>query len=296
MVKGKGTNPNSHHNAFVVAGTQRKVQMADEYWEIAKIIGLGEYSKGIRETMKNAEVTAIRNWEQAAFMLGCDSSPSAIEEKLVELYPDIKKGDKSQKHLISEIALGNCILRSKKDDHEKIVRTVRLSLVQIDHEGKTLVEAYQQLRNGKRLYRNIVGVAKKTQTGESSRQTALRGLKEKLNVTPEGMIPTAFSFDLNTHSKYKGIESYLSRRKFLAALKDEDIHFRYEDSREECKIVFVWAKPIQIDQNRLATKEEYELSKTSSGSLLESLKPGENVLLGDGVFTLDNDFSLNLID
>lgn len=238
-----------------------------------------------------SQIIANRNWAKAATVLQCEPSPDAIAEKLIELFPKITTGNKTQEHIIQELALGECELASKGGS---IVRVVNLVTIKIENQGKLLIEAFQELHNGKRVDRRIIGVAEKAQTGETPEQAALRGIAEELEgISPQTLESTGFEFEPNSVSKYKGIQSYAAKYTFEAVLKPEDVRDRYEEFREGDRTVFVWAIPIYSPggEGRLATKTEFEGSDGSLVSAL-ALAGGDNVLLGDGVYQLDDNLRL----
>lgn len=245
-----------------------------------------------------AQIIANRNWSETAEVLKCEASADAIAHRLTELFPDIAKGNKTQHDIVQELALGECKLQEKDG---QIIRVVNLVTIKIEHKGQLLVEAFQELHNGKRVDRCIVGVAEKAQAGETPKQAARRGIAEELEgISPYSLDSTGFEFEPNKVSKYRGIQSFAAKHMFDATLRPEDIRDRYEEAREGDRTVFVWATPIYAEESgfldfgegRLATKEEFELCDRSPGSVFEALDPGDNVLFEDGVYQLDEDLDL----
>lgn len=295
----KGSNPASHNNKPTIPdGRISKITLPSGEWDFLKIIGSGNQSKGCREVLRMIQVIANRNWTEAAQVLNCESLPDAIAMKLTQLFPDITYGNKTQDDIVQELALGECKLQQKEGE---VIRVVNLVTIEIEHEGQLLVEAFQELHNGKRVNRCIVGVAEKVQHGETPKQAARRGISEELEgITPEALEATGFNFDPNKVSKYRGIQSFAAKHMFKATLKLEDIRERYEEIREGVRTVFVWATPIYANESGflnfgdggLATKEQYELCDRSPGSVFEALAPGENVLFSDGVYQLDEELDL----
>ena len=122
------------------------------------------------------QIIANQNWNEAAFILGCQPTPEAIAHKLVKYFPAIANGRKNQDDLVQELALGECSL---SNSHSNIIRVVNLAAIEIIDGDRKLIEAYQQLASGEIFHRNIKGVAEKIKYPETPEEGAKRGLMEE---------------------------------------------------------------------------------------------------------------------
>lgn len=184
------------------------------------------------------EIIAKRNWRQSAQVFKCEPTPQALKAKLIEMFPGIQSGRKTQDDLIQELALGECSLDWRAE--LGFIRVVNLVTIQVTDGDRKLVEAYQKLASGEIFPRGIEGVAEKIQYPESPTEAAYRGLEEELSVVPATLEFITESFEKNPRSKYEGIESYACKHQFRATLKPEDIREEYQELREGDLTVFKW--------------------------------------------------------
>lgn len=155
---------------------------------------------------------------------------------------------KTVKHLFDELKYGDCFL---KDEGGYLVRYIEFVGIKVFYKDKNgqlylLKEDRQEFKDGRIRRRNLESsVSEKIKSGEDVILSAIRGIKEELNLEiNKNQLKSEGVFDYNRGSvSYPGLKTVYKGHHFICYLNDEQyIPNGYIERQKDKSTFFIWTK------------------------------------------------------
>lgn len=146
---------------------------------------------------------------------------------------------KTWNDLETEIRSGECLIEWQAD---RPIRLVKIACIEVlSHKGERLIEAYQELADGRIRQRRLTELAEKFKPHESPLEVARRALAEELGIHEHLAIETlGEAIDERESLSYPGLLSRYYKFLFRVVLPKSLYKPEYVEIQPNKKVVFHW--------------------------------------------------------